>query len=86
MRKLLSDDNGSVVPVILFILTIFISGALYTVFMLEIGFPTFDPWIPSGDSKTFIYMGLYGVPLIVLVVGVFALLKEGLKRTIYGGF
>jgi len=42
--------------------------------------------IPSGDSKTFIYMGLYGVPLIVLVVGVFALLKEGLKRTIYGGF
>ena len=86
MRKLKSDSMGSVVPLILFILTIFGAGALYTLFFTEFALPTLDYMIPSSDSKTFIYMLIYALPLIILVVGVFALLKEGVKRSMYGGY
>lgn len=85
MRKLKNDNHGSVVPLILFIITIFGAGALYTLFFTEVGMPALDFLIPVSDSKTFIYMVIYGLPLIILVVGVFSLLKEGLKRSIYGG-
>jgi hypothetical protein len=85
MKKLLFDDTASIVPVLLFILTIFGVGALYTLFFTEIALPTFSSYIPDSDSKTFIFMIIYALPLIILIVGVFALLKEGLKRTIYGG-
>ena len=85
-RILKNDDNGSVVPLILFILVIFVAGALYTLFFIEVGIPAFDGFVSSSDSKTFIYMAIYATPLIILIVGVFALLKEGLKRNIYGGY
>ena len=85
MRKLKNNDSGSVVPLLLFIFTIFGAGALYTLFFTEFALPNLDFLIPSSDSKVFIYMLIYALPLIILIVGVFALLKEGLKRTIYYG-
>ena len=84
LRKL--DDDGSVVPVVLFILSIFGCGALYTLFFLEVGLPTFSGWIPDSDAKTFILMLVYAIPLAIVVIGVLALLISGLKsRVFYGG-
>lgn len=64
-------------------MAIFACGALYTLFFIEVGFPTFESYIPASDSKTFIMMCLYAIPLFVLVVGVISLVREGLKRTVY---
>ena len=86
MRKLIKNNTGSIVPVLLFILTIFGCGALYTLFFTEIAIPSLSGFIPDSDSKTFIMMMIYLVPLIILIVGIFALVKEGLKRNITGGY
>jgi hypothetical protein len=85
MRKLKDDNIGSAVPLILFFLVIFGAGALYTLFFTEFALPFVDGLVPSSDSKTFIFMIIYALPMIILVIGVFSLLKEGLKRSIYGG-
>jgi len=84
MKNLLKDNKASAVPVILFVVTIIVCGALYTLFFLEIGFPLFGDYIPASDSKTLIMMMLYAIPLIVLLVGVISLLNAGIKRTIGG--
>ena len=88
MRKFLNNSVASAVPLILFLLTIVSMGALYTLFFIEIGYPLLDTIIvPDSDSKTFIMMCMYAIPLVVLIVGVIALLMAGLKRTGYpGGF
>ena len=83
LKKFLKNNTGSAVPIILFFMAIFVCGALYTLFFVEIGFPTFDSYVPASDSKTFIMMGLYAIPLFVLIVGVICLIKSGLKRTVY---
>jgi len=80
MRKLMENNTGSIVPIIYFILAIISVGALYTFFFIEFGLPQFESWIPASDSKTFIIMGIYGMPFIILVVGGISLLKAGLKR------
>ena len=87
MRRLIKDQDASAVPLILFFLTIFGCGALYTLLFIEIGLPTFSHYIPNGDAKTFILMCIYAIPLFVLVVGVISLLLSGLKRdwNYYGG-
>jgi len=41
-------------------------------------------FIPASDSKTFIMMFLYAIPLFVLFIGVISLLKAGMKRSIGG--
>lgn len=82
LRKITKDDNA-VVNLLLFLLTIFGCGALYTLFFLEIALPLFISYIPDGDAKTFIMMGIYGLPLIILIVGVFSLIRSGLKREAY---
>lgn len=82
MRKLIENNKASAVPVILFLVTIIVCGALYTLFFYEIGFPALSGFIPASDSKTFIMMLLYAVPFFVLIVGVISLLKAGLKRAI----
>lgn len=79
-RKL--DDFGSATPIIYFVLTIVVCGALFSLLFIEIGFPVFLGFIPSSDSKTFILMGLRGIPIIVLFVGVICLIREGLKREV----
>ena len=83
MRSFKEDNVASAVPLILFIVTLVGVGALYTLFFIEVGLPEFDSYIPASDSKTFIMMGVYGMPLLILVVGVVALLKAGLKRGVY---
>jgi len=71
------------IPIIYFIMTIIAVGALFTLLFIEIGFPTLLGYIPNSDSKTFIRMMLYGIPLIVLFVGVICLIREGLKKEVY---
>jgi len=80
MRKLLHNQQGSVIPILLFILALIGFGALYTLFFIEIALPEFSSYVPASDSKTFILMFIYGMPLIVIVVGVISLLKAGLKQ------
>ena len=84
MRKILKNNNASAVPVILFIMTIIGCGALYTLFFLEVGLPELEDYIPDSDAKTFIMMGIYALPLFILITGVVSLLIAGLKR--YGGY
>lgn len=83
MRPIIHNNQASAIPIILFIMTIIICGALYSLFFVEIGFPLLTSYIPNGDSKTFIMMCLYAIPLFVIIIGVFSLLLAGLKR--YGG-
>jgi len=83
MVKLLNNNIGSAVPVILYVLGIIGAGALYTLLIIEIGQPTFDSYIPAGDVKIFVMMMIYGIPLFILVVGVIALIRSGLKREVY---
>ena len=81
MRKLLKNSNASAIPIILYFLAIFVCGALYTLFFIEVGYPTFDSYIPASDSKLLIMTGLYSIPLIVMIVGIVALIKAGLKKS-----
>ena len=80
MKKFLDNKDASAVPVVYFVLAIIGAGALYSLLFLEIGLPMFSSYVPDSDSKTFIMMGIYGLPLIAMIVGSLALLKEGLKR------
>ncbi len=75
------DDNASAVPLLLFIVTIVVAGALFALFFVEIGFPLLDMIpIPDSDYKTVIMMGLRGIPLIILIVGCVSLIIAGLKN------
>jgi hypothetical protein len=80
MRSL-NDNHASAVPLILFVLTIVVAGALYSLFFIEIGFPILNLLIvPASDTKTVIMMALYGLPLIVLIVGVVSLFLSAIKN------
>lgn len=83
MRKLKNNNYGSIVPIVLFIVTLVGCGGLYTLFFLEFGLPFFDSMIPDSDVKTFLYMCFYAMPLMVLVVGSLCLVREGLKKEVY---
>ena len=85
MKKLTDNNYASAIPLILFVLTIFGAGALYTLLILEVGQPVFDQYIPNGDVKTFIMMIIYGIPVFILVIGAIALVKSGLKTEVYQG-
>jgi len=82
MRKFIGSNEASAVPVLLFAATIIVCGALYTLFFIEIGIPSLSGYIPASDSKTFIMMFIYAIPLFVLIIGVLSLLKAGLKRNV----
>jgi len=47
-----------------------------------VGQPVFDQYIPAGDVKTFVMMLIYGMPVVILVVGVIALIKSGIKQEV----
>lgn len=83
MRKLLSNDMASAVPVLVFLLTVVGCGALYTLLFLQFGIGYFGGLVPASDSKTFILMVVYAMPLFILVVGVVCLIRAGLKREVY---
>jgi len=50
---------------------------------IEVGYPTFQSMVPASDSKVFIMMCMYALPLILIVTGVICLIKEGLKQGAY---
>jgi len=83
MRKLTKNKQASAVPLILFVLTIVVFGALWTLLFIEIGFPTFDTYLPSNDTTTFIKMLIYSMPLLVVIIGAISLIISGLKREVY---
>jgi hypothetical protein len=72
------------VPLLTFILAILVCGAFYSLLFIEVAIPKLLSFIPASDSKTLIMMGIYGLPLLIAVIGVFCLLKAGQKRTIGG--
>jgi len=84
MRKLIDNNVCSAVPLILFILTIVSCGALYTLFFVEVAYPSLLYMIPDSDSKTFIMMGMYAIPLFVILIGVFSVIKAGIKEGYQG--
>jgi hypothetical protein len=72
------------VPLLTFILTILVCGALYSLLFIEVAIPKLLSFIPASDSKVLIMMGIYGLPLLIAVIGVLCLLKAGQKRTLGG--
>ena len=82
MRSIIENNTASAVPVILFVMTLIVCGALYSLFFYEIGIPMLGGLIPASDSKTFIMMLIYAIPLFVLIIGTISLMKTGLKRNI----
>jgi len=83
MRKFSENQQASAVPLILFVITLVACGALYTLFFIEIGFPTFDEYLPANDTTTFIKMLIYAIPLLITIVGAISLILSGLKREVY---
>jgi len=77
------DDNASgAIPLILYILGIVTSGALYTMLFIVVFYKTFVDLIPDSSFKTVIVWGiLYFAPLIVIVVGIIALIQEAQRDT-----
>ena len=86
MREFINNNYASPVPLILFILTIVSCGALYTLFFVEVAYPSLLYMIPDSDSKTFIMMGMYAIPLFIIVIGVFSVIKEGIKENWRAGY
>lgn len=83
MRDIKNNNYGSVIPLILFVLTILGCGALYSLFFIEIALPSLSYMIPTSDAKTFIIMGIYAMPLFIFFVGIYAFLQSGLKERFY---
>lgn len=81
-KSFLRNNVASAIPLILFVLTIFSVGAVYTLLFIEFGFPTLSSFIPDSDLKTTLMLLLYSIPFFVLIVGVIALIVSGLKRTV----
>lgn len=81
MRNIIKNNTASAVPLILFILTILSCGALYTLFFVEVAYPSLLYMVPDSDSKTFIMMGMYAIPLFILLIGVFSVIKAGIKES-----
>lgn len=82
MKNIIKDNHASIIPPFLFLISIIGGGALYTLFFIEIGIPILNTWfpVPASDSKTFIFMIIYAIPVIITLVGLFALFLSGLKR------
>ena len=80
MINISRNNHGSVIPLMLFILTIITAGALYSLLFIKVGFETFSSYIPDGQYKTIILLMFRAIPGIILITGVVALLITGLKR------
>ena len=82
----LSKNNHAAIEILYYIITIFVVGALYSILFIGIAFPAFKNFIPASDSKTLIMMFMYGLPGIILIVGVIALIKYGIDKNKQGGW
>ncbi len=79
-RSLKNNDDASAIPLILFILGLFGSGAVYSFCFIVIA-PSLYDLIPDSMFKTLILGIIYFVPLVILIVGVLALLLSGMKKS-----
>ena len=82
MKSIIRNNQASAVPLLLFVITIFSLGALYTLFFIQIAIPELSHLIPDSDAKTFIMMMIYGIPIMILLIGGVSLIKEGLRRDV----
>ena len=83
IQGFIQNTNASAVPIMIYIATIFVCGALYTLFFTEIAIPNFEGYLPTNDpGTTFVLMCIYAIPLFVIVVATIAFIKAGLKRTV----
>lgn len=85
MKKIINDNDGFILPLIMFIMVLVIAGLFYTVFILWIGIPFFDAFIPNGDAKTFMLMLIFGMPLFILIGCSIWFIRVSLKKGLEGG-
>jgi hypothetical protein len=84
LRKLIHDTHAAV-EILYYVITIFVCGALYSLLFIGIAF-CLKNLVPDSDTKTLMMMFMYGLMGIILVVGVIALIIEGIKRNRNAGF
>lgn len=85
VKKLRTDNTGAALVVLMFILTIFVCGALYTLLFIEVAIPRLSPLIPDSDSKILLMMCIYAIPIAVILVSGLAAFKETIRKRIIGG-
>jgi uncharacterized membrane protein (DUF373 family) len=85
LRKL-NNETHAAVEILYYVITIFVCGALYSLLFIGIAFPIFKNFIPDSDTKTLMMMFFYGLLGIILIVGVIALIIEGIKRNRNAGY
>lgn len=78
-----SKSEIASVPILLYPLGLFVCGALYTLFFIETAYPMLKYLIPASDSKTFIMMLMYAIPLFILIILTIAFVKAGLVQRAY---
>ena len=80
-RTVKDDNNGSIIPIFYYVITLVVMGALFTLFFLEVFFPLTE-MITISDSpyKTAIMFFLRGLLVIILVVCSLGLIVSGLKQ------
>jgi hypothetical protein len=79
------SEPYAAVEIIYYVMTIFVCGALYSLLFYGIAF-TLKVLVPDSDTKTLMMMFYYGLLGIILIVGVIALIIEGIKRNRNAGF
>lgn len=83
LRNSLKYNDEASVPILLYPLSLFVCGALYTLFFIEVAYPSLMYLIPASTSKTFIMMLMYAIPLFILIVLTIAFVKSGLEQRYY---
>ena len=83
MRRILFNDYASVNPILLFLMTLVVTGLLYSLLFTQVFFPFFDSMIPASDSKVYLYMLFYAMPLFIVVVGMISVFQAALKKSRY---
>ena len=79
LRKL--NNEAFVIPLIVYIFTLFIGGLFYTVFILYVGIPFFEALMPVSDARTFILLLMYALPMIILFGTSTWFIRNSIKRS-----
>jgi len=85
---IVTNNQGNVSIIAIYILSLIGLGGLYTLFFLEFAIPNLAPHIPAvfDTYKTVILMFLWGIPFFITFIFSLAVLKNALKRHELGGF
>jgi len=85
MRKLISNTDA-LSNILIYILTIFSCGALYSLLFIDFGFPEMSSWIPETPTKILMMTLFRAIPGIIMLVCMFGLIREGIKKTRQEGY